>query len=127
MVPPQASAVAMEPGLLTPRVPTQPVRKQLLKRLPQAQKVPYAGGVVRSQKLLENIKKIVRARRRLAELPTSEDKVFGEPEQVKFGDAPHQPMEASGLSDVLPTGTPGTSDQAEPPDKRPKHRATDSQ
>ena len=31
MVPPKPSALAMEPGILTPRVPMQPVRKQLVK------------------------------------------------------------------------------------------------
>ena len=41
-------ALALGPGQLTPPSWTRPVRKQLLKKLPQGNKCPYAGGVARS-------------------------------------------------------------------------------
>ena len=51
--------------------------------------------------------------------------IFGEQEQVKFGDTPHQPMEPSGLSDVLP-GPSLPEQENEAFDKRQKQEDEES-
>ena len=54
---------------------------------------PYAGGTMRSQKLLENVQQVIGNRRKGRML----DSPCRTPEHIKHGDAPHAQGEATSL------------------------------
>ena len=70
MIPPETKEAVAEPTVLTPPyVLKQPKggRKAVINNLPKNTKPPYVGGVSRSQKLLDAIRKEVQAKKRREE------------------------------------------------------------
>ena len=90
---------------------------------------PYAGGSARSQKLLENVRQIIRNKQTLTNNTSS---LFAPLDTVNFGDAPHASERATSLQEDLqtPQGPPETltpgSSSAEAPTQPPKRARTNS-